>query len=112
MKQVFELIKSFVFEFSNDQGTIRGKLELFQNIEDRRYFRFSTSEADMFSISPTFPRDGDSNPTRIADETIWVEQEFPGGKVRSNEFTAESVSEACKVALEQIELFEDHLFNI
>lgn len=110
MKQVFELVKSFLFEFSGDQETIRGKLELFQNIDDPQHFRFATSEADMFSVSPTFPRDEDSNPIRVSDETIWVERTFPGGNIASGEFTAENPGEACKIVLEQIKLFEDHLF--
>lgn len=109
MKVVFELIKSFEFEISSDKGKIRGKVEIFQNVENSKHFRFSTSEAEMFRLTPTFPQNEKEQPLHITDEMLWTERIFSGTNNGKKEFIAEDVDEAIRFGLLQIETFYNHL---
>lgn len=111
MKVIFELIKSFEFNISSDNGSIRGKIELFQDLENPERFRFSTSEAEVFQLIPTFPQNEEGQPLHISDELIWTERTFPTGNDSKKEFTAKDINEAIKIVLSQIELFYKHILS-
>lgn len=109
MKIVFELIKTFAFDILSDNGNIKGKIELFRDIGSPKQFRFSTYEAEMFHLNPTFPRNDIGQPLHLADEMLWIERTFPIGNYEGETFMAENVDEAIKIALSQIESFYQHI---
>lgn len=109
MKVVFELIKSFEFDISSDYRNIRGKIELYQNLENPEHFRFSSYEAEMFNLTPTFPQNEEAELLHLSNEVLWTERIFPTGNIVEKEFTAKDVNEAVKFVLSQIELFHKHI---
>lgn len=109
MKIVFELIKTFTFDILSDSGNIRGRVELFQNVENPKQFRFGTYEAEMFHLNPTFPQNDEGQPLHSSDEMLWIERTFPTRSQDKKNFVAENVDEAVEVILSHIESFHQHI---
>lgn len=109
MMIIFELIKTFEFELLSNDKKIRGKIELFRDLKNSEHYRFATSEAELFRLSPTFPMDEKGNPLHDSDETLWTEKIFPGIKNEAKEFNAENETEAIKIVLSRIEAFYHHV---
>lgn len=109
MRIIFELVKTFEFEILSNKEKIKGKLELFRNLENSEHYRFSTSEAEMFRLIPSFPSDDKGKPLHDTDETLWTERTFPGTRNATKEFMAKNETEAVKIALSQVEAFYNHV---
>jgi hypothetical protein len=109
MKVIFELIKTLEFEILSDCGKIKGKMELFRNLENSEHFRLSTSEAEMFRLASTFPQNDEGKPIHNTDEILWTEKTFPTNINDTKEFMAKGESEAVKIVLSRIEAFYHHV---
>lgn len=109
MKVIFELIKSFEFDILLDDKSIRGKIELFQNLEKPELFRFRTYEVEIFHLTPTFPQNEKGQSLHFSDELLWTERSFPAISNDKKEFAAKDVNEAIKYILAHIESFYQHV---
>ncbi|MGQ0542486.1 MAG: hypothetical protein ACT4O9_11655 [Blastocatellia bacterium] len=108
-KKAFQLVKTIEFEIESEKEKIRGRLELFQDLERSDNFKLLSSEANQFRMQPTFPQDVDGLLTDSFDELIWSEKTFPGMSLLNREFRAPSLDDAVKEMLADLEGFENHL---
>jgi hypothetical protein len=106
---IFELVKSFEFEIKSDNSSMKGRVDLLQNIKEPSEFRFSTSELEMFRLIPVFPMNEDNEPLHTSDDLLWVKRTFPMESENEKTFVAASIDEAKQFVLSQLEFFHKRI---
>lgn len=97
MENIFELIKCYEFDVLGRNGTLAGRVELFQNIADRNEYRIVSYEKDLFRLRPSFPNTKETGDAVESDEGLLVSQTFPGGLSEDRTFRAETAEEANEI---------------
>jgi hypothetical protein len=87
------------------------RIELFRNTENPNRFRCHVWDLEMFRLKPTFPRDGNGEPSETCDDVLMVDRGIPRSRIGypREEIVAPDIDAALEIVLNDLRGFLEHV---
>jgi hypothetical protein len=108
---LYELARSFEVDVQLGDDSLTFRIELFRNSERPDSFRCHVWDLEMFRLKPTFPRDGNEEPSHVCDDVLMVDRGIPRSRVAypREDIVASNIDAALEIVLNDLKAFLEHV---
>ena len=107
----YELARSLEVDLQLGDDSLTIRIELFRNTEETDRFRCHVWDLEMFRLKPTFPRDGNEEPSDVCDDVLMVDRGIPRSRVSYplEDILAGDIDAALEIVLNDLNAFLEHV---
>ena len=108
---LYELARSLEVDFQLGDDSLTFRIELLRNTDQPDRFRCHVWDLEMFRLKPSFPRDGNGEPSQVCDDVLMVDRGIPRSGVAypREDIVATNVDAALEIVLSDLRAFLEHV---